>query len=125
MDLGHSLHYLEEGLRNTLISMLSCESVHGCYTSIILSRKKKSLPVHFISFPSTSLFFDGHYLTFSLYHVYEGMCNVGDLLKLIRLPPLARISEREIKMTRSIHMDTSISSLHIYFPANSVMSFCL
>lgn len=42
-DLGHSLHYLEEGLRNILISMLSWKSICGRYTSIILSKKRKTL----------------------------------------------------------------------------------
>lgn len=39
-----SLDYLEEGLRNTSISMLSWESVHGLCTSIILFKKKKKIP---------------------------------------------------------------------------------
>lgn len=66
------LLYLEAGLRNTLISMLSWETIHGFYTSIILSKKNK-IPSSSFTFFSSTLFSTGHYLTFFLLAHFWGI----------------------------------------------------
>lgn len=67
------LLYLEAGLRNTLISMLSWETIHGFYTSIILSKKNKIPSSSFTFFSSTLLFCTGHCLTFFLLAHFWGI----------------------------------------------------
>lgn len=122
-DLSHSLHYLEEGLRNTLISMLSWESGCGRYTSIILSKKKiiikKNLPANSVSFPGTSLLSGGHYLTFSLWT----QCDLPQLPSSICQDTVQVRPLTPFTWTQAFHLYSFL--LNICCSANGVMSVCL